>query len=251
MKSRYRGVLLTLALTVAAVPAPVAAQPDEAVAEARTRFELAERHFDDGDYALALSEFERVRELMEAADHPNAIYVEYNIALANEEMGREQAALAAYERFLAESGPEAPNREEAQRRLRELRARLELDARDRAAAERAAVESDGSISPIGPIVTAIGGAAMIAGGVLGGVAIAESDRAREGCVDSRCPAGARDGIADAQTLAHVSDALLFGGLAVAATGVVLLFVLREGGDEAAASAACTGRGCAAFVRGRF
>jgi len=48
-------------------PFVASAQDDEAVQEARARFELAQRHFDSGDFALALSEFDRVYELMRSA----------------------------------------------------------------------------------------------------------------------------------------------------------------------------------------
>jgi hypothetical protein len=96
----------------------------------------------------------------------------------------------------------------------------------------------------------VGGAAAIAGAVFGGVALADSDGARADCSGTVCPESARSGIADAQTLANVADGLLWGGLAVAATGVVLMFVLADGG-ETQASAGCSPDGCGAVVRGRF
>jgi tetratricopeptide (TPR) repeat protein len=251
---------LAAVMSVAVLPFRASAQEDGlSVDEARTRFELAERHFDEGEYALALAEFERVHELMEAAGHPNAIYVVYNIAFANERLGREAAAVEAYERFLAESAPDAPNRENAQRQLRELRLRLELAAADRRSDDaRAGASRDGTgggltISPVGSIVAAVGGASVMAGAVVGAVALMESQRAQESCIDASCPAAVRGELATAHTLANASDGLLFGGLAVAATGVVLMFVLPGAPDESAASVSvgCTHRGCSAAVRGRF
>lgn len=251
---RVKGLALAGAVLLAAVPAVAQEEgaPQTAeVQEARSRFELAEGHFHEGEYALALEEFERVYELMRAARHPNASYVIYNVAFTNERMGREQAALEAYERFLAESPEEAPNRADATRRLRELRARLELAERDRQV-DAPVTEAGGGISPVGVVVAAVGGASLIAGAVLGGVALSNSESARAECVDTRCPESTRAGIADAQTLANVSDGLLFGGLAVAAAGVVLMLVLSEGGGEGpAAGAACTGDGCVAAVGGTF
>lgn len=256
--NRTTNVAVVLLLASAGAPTWGYAQDAEPerpeVAEARTRFELAERHFDSGDYALALTEFERVHELMTAAGHPNTSYVLYNIALTNERMGRDAAAVEAYERFLAETGDDAPNRADARNRLRELRARVALEERDRGAASPSGDGGGGGggVSTVGIVVAATGGAAAIVGGIFGGLALSNSESARAECVDMRCPESARDGIADAQTLANVADGLLFGGLAVAATGVVLMFVLDEGGGgDAQASAACTGDGCVAVVAGRF
>jgi tetratricopeptide (TPR) repeat protein len=239
------GSLATATMLILLSPARTSAQEDESVAEARTRFELAERHFEDGDYALALSEFERVHELMRAAGHPNASYVLYNVAFSNEQLGRDAAAVEAYERFLAESDRNAPNRADAQRRLRELRRRLELADQDRAS-EESSGDSEG-LSPVGIVVTSTGGAAVAAGALLGAVAFLESENARADCVDSACPESARQGIASAQTVANIGDALLFGGLAVAAAGIVLMLVLPDK-DEVEASAACTEQGCMATVR---
>jgi hypothetical protein len=50
-------------------------------------------------------------------------------------------------------------------------------------------------------------------------------------------------------LANAADGLLWGGLAVLATGVVLVLVLSESGTTA--SAACTDEGCVGIVRGVF
>ena len=263
MRHRWLGPCAAAMLVVLPV-LPVAAQeaegrsqaaqepPSRAVEEAQQRFHLAEGHYADGDYALALTEFERVFELMSSAGHPNAIYVLYNVALTNQLLNRSCAALEAYERFLAESGPDAPNREDAQHRVQELRSRLALDDVDCSAGSSGQPSASGgsSVSPVGIVVAAVGGAAAIAGGVFGGVALANSESARAECSGSVCPESARAGIADAQTLANVADGLLWGGLAVAATGVVLMFVLADGG-ETQASAACSPDGCGAVVRGSF
>jgi len=107
------------------------------------------------------------------------------------------------------------------------------------------------VSPVGIVVTAVGGAVTLAGAALGALALTDSESAREPCSGVDCPADARDGIADAQTLANASDVLLFGGLAVAAAGVVLILALTDGGEQASASAMCTSRGCMAAVGGSF
>lgn len=231
-------------------PRSAAAQDD--LGEARRRFELAEGHFRDGDFALALTEFERVHALMSASGHPNAVYVVYNIAVTNEQLGRDRAAVETYERFLRESAPDAPNRADAESRLRELRERMRLAEQDAAsdADPAPAATGGGGVSAAGVIVAAVGGAALVAGAVVGGLALSDSDAARAGCVDGVCPSSARDGIASAQTMANVADGLLFGGAAVAATGVVLMLVLSDG-EQPPVSAACGATGCHAVVRGTF
>ena len=242
------------AALVSTLGAPRLAAAQDDLEEARSRFELAEGHFRDGDFALALTEFERVHALMSASGHPNAIYVVYNIAVTNEQLGRDRAAIETYERFLRESAPDAPNRADAESRLRELRERMRLAEQD--AASEADVEpapaatGGGGVSPVGVIVAAVGGAALVAGAVVGGLALSDSDAARADCVDSVCPSSARDGIAGAQTMANVADGLLFGGAAVAATGVVLMLVLSDG-EAPPVSAACSATGCHAVVRGTF
>lgn len=227
---------------------PLSAHGQDDLEEARARFELAEQHFEEGDFALALTEFERVYEVMRAGGHPNAAYVVYNIAIANEQLGREEAALEAYERFLAESPPDAPNREDAERRMRELRERVRLAQQDDAPS--AAVPASAGVSPVGIVVTAIGGAALIAGAIVGGVALAASGDAQSDCSGSVCPVSARDGIASAQTLANVADGLLFGGAAVAATGVILMLVLQEDAP-APVAAGCDFDGCRLTAGGSF
>ena len=165
------------------------------------------------------------------------------MARAHEELGRSAQALRLYERFLAEAGDDAPNRAEAQRNATELRLRLRLD-------EEAPAPSEGwSPSPIGIAIGAAGAAAMIAGAVVGALALADGDAAVAGCEGTRCTPAAHAAIGDAQVLANAADGLLWGGLAVLATGVVLTFVLAE--SPTTASAACTGEGCVAVVREGF
>lgn len=234
-------------LLALAAPQLALAQSESAIAEARTRFDLGVQHFERGDFALAAVEFQRVYALMDG--HPNRSYVLYNIARTHEELGRTRAALEVFERYLAESGPDAPNRAEAERHARELRTRLELEAGDRGDASAVG----GGVSPIGIIVTSVGGAALVAG-IITGVLALDADAAVEAECDysERCYPEARARAAEAQTLANATDALLFGGAAVAVAGVILMMAL-PGSDSSAAtvSAGCSASGCGAVVRGRF
>lgn len=235
-----------------ALAAPALAQEEPtgpAVDEARRRFELGTQHAEQGDWALALTEWEQVRALLESARHPRASYVLYNIARANEELGRTGEAIEAYERYLAATAddPDAPSRPDAERHLRELRTRRQLQG----GGEPAEAAPGGfSPSPVGIAIGAAGALAIIAGAVVGGVALSQGESARSECEGTRCTPEAYAAIGDAQTLANAADGLLWGGLGVLAVGAVLTVVLGESG-EASATAACTTEGCTALVRGRF
>ena len=247
-----------------------AADESEPMQEAQTHFDNGMSAYGNGDYATSLVEFQMSYELL--AGHPHRAYVLFNIARANEALGRVPEAIEAYERFLAQTAadPNAPNRPEAERRLQELRLRERLE-RDRAqpqgagaAGDRAqsAAASSGSasapppaaggglsLSPIGVTIGIVGLVAAAAGGVLGGVALAQNGDAGGQCAGTVCsPAGYAE-FGDAHTLAMVSDGLLWPGLGVAAVGAILAFVL--GGGDTQASAACDANGCGASVRGRF
>src|SRR5690606_16370056 len=111
---------------------------------------------------------------------------------------------------------------------------------------------DGAISPIGPIVLGVGGAMMLAGAITGGLALAEHGELTGMCDAQlmRCPAELEARVDDLAVLSITTDVLLWGGLAVAATGAVLTFLLKEE-SSSTVSAACDGTGCAAFVTGSF
>lgn len=244
---RQLPALTLLAALLLPLGAAAQAPEDPRVTQARARFDRADTHYQAEDYALALEEYRAAYDLMVQAGHPNAILILFNVARTNERLERLEVALSQFEQFLVDAPQDSEFRDRATRHAANIRRILEL--RGEGAAEDEG--GGGGISPIGIVIAAVGAATAITGGILGAVALSESDAARVGCVDMACPADARDGIASAQTLANVSDGLLFGGLAVAATGVVLMFVLGDGGGETTASAGCGPNGCGAMVRGSF
>jgi len=101
-------------------------------------------------------------------------------------------------------------------------------------------------------VLAVGGAIMLAGAITGALALAEHGDLVGMCDAQmiRCPAELEARADGLVALSLSTDVLLWGGLAVAASGAVLTFLLREesGGGV---SAACDGTGCAAFVTKSF
>lgn len=94
------------------------------------------------------------------------------------------------------------------------------------------------VSPIGPILLAVGGAALIVSAITVGLAIDARDRLqRESCGGgTRCSPGYRDTLDEAYAYAGATDGLLIGGAIVAVAGATWLLVelLTGSGDSLAA-----------------
>lgn len=114
--------------------------------------------------------------------------------------------------------------------------------------------SDGAsgISPVGPVLLGVGGAAVVVGVILAAVTLDQNSQ-----LDGMCPAGVcpdtpelRDRESEMLTLSAIADALWIGGAAVAALGLVLTLVLEDE-DGTTVSARCGGQGCQAEIGGRF
>lgn len=205
---------------------------------------------------------------MSEVNHPRAPVALWSAANAlNELPGREEEAIDLLRRFLDEST--ALTDDERIRDWRSMAVTMidELEARRGPRAMETEAEAvppelnvdidaqhdEGSISPVGPIVLGIGAASVLAGIITGSVALEEGDSLRAECGGSTCPSSEQDRIAQVTALSNTTDGLLFGGAAVAAAGLVLTLVLREGGDEEAPTAAmlCTERGCSISFGGSF
>lgn len=251
----HGGHTVALVLVVLVGPGNVAvaqeANDDEGLSleELRSRFEAAERHYADGDLALALNEFRVVHGGLTRLRHANASLVLFNIARCFAGLGRDEEAADAYERFLGQAPETAPFRDEARQELRELEARAALDTADPESERPVRAEA---FAPIGFVVAAVGGAALIAGAVTGGLALGAEADATADCVAGHCPPELGSRADEAHLLANVTDGLLFGGLAVAALGVVLAFTLStDSGDMETASISCSADGCSVQIGGRF
>lgn len=214
---------------------------DPRIAQARAVFEEGEAHHADGRFLLAAESFERAYALMREAGHPNAGMVLYNLGASYDELpGRERQAIDAYERFLREAPASEPTVQEltpnVQARIREL--------------ERRAGAGGGGLSPVGPIVMAVGGAAVIAGVIMGGIALTQDGDQVERCPSrTDCPESLRDEVEQTRTLAAVGDGFWIGGAVVAATGLVLLFVLpSEEGSTTQTTVSVTGAPGGGLVR---
>ncbi|MEO0322212.1 MAG: hypothetical protein AAF447_04600 [Myxococcota bacterium] len=291
---RLLAPLLTLALAGSAAAQPAAAEDPSADDEeydpqgpgalrtrglddeqARLRFQVAQRLYEQGQFEEAGREFERAYDLSQRGS------LLFNAYLAYRDAGLVPQAARALAGYL-EAEPDAENAEQLRNRLRSMQARVteqeaaEADAEaerlrleaeaQRLEEERAAAiaaqearerEEARELNPLGFIVGGVG-LAMVGGGVAAGV-IASNERStlEDACPGNVCPADfdlatPRDRVNTANLAA---DILLFGGAAIMVAGVGLLFLRGSDDDEEApatvAGAACGPTGCMATLRGHF
>ncbi len=97
----------------------------------------------------------------------------------------------------------------------------------------------------------VGGAAIVASLITGGVALDQSNQLATRCTDFVCDPSDAALIESADTLSITTDVLFFTGLGVAALGVVLALVLDQNETAPAAGAFCTSDGCSVSVAQRF
>ncbi|MCB9594988.1 MAG: hypothetical protein H6719_19860 [Sandaracinaceae bacterium] len=232
---------------------------------AREHFQIATRYYDEGRFIEAAQQFEEAFELSGRAE------LQYNAYIAYREAHQSRRAAAMLEGYL-EQVPNAPDRVNLQARLEELRRVIEqeqqrqeqlTDAERRAEENsrraeqeaRARREAEAAPEAWPWVVFGVGAAATIAGAVVGGLALSEASALRGECDDmGQClPQVNLDERRDnARTMALVGDFLLFGGGAVAVTGLILSLVFGLGGssdDAPQASVMCTGDGCYGTIGG--
>jgi hypothetical protein len=113
-----------------------------------------------------------------------------------------------------------------------------------------------AISPIGIAVAGAGAAMIIAGAITGGLALDRDGTLAMLCPADMCVEEARAVLDERRALAISTDVLIFGGLAIAATGAVLAFVLESGASQSSARraeprllAGCSPSGCGVALRG--
>lgn len=101
-------------------------------------------------------------------------------------------------------------------------------------------DDNGWMIPVGFAVGGAGVAALIAGGVLGGLAISNNNTAEEECPGGFCSAEGNDARRTAGTFADASTGLLVSGAVLAGVGVVFLALAPwDSGSETSAPAPTT------------
>ena len=225
--------------------------------EARVHFRLGVAYHDSGRFSEAANEFAQAYEL---SKRPKLLY---NLFLAHRDGGNIAAAADALERYLTLE-KEVPERDKLTARLEALKRILQenpgatqtpVEPTPEAAEPEPEAQPEASRPPsmesnpwhkYAPWVTMGTGVALVGVGAgMGAVALSDYNA----CKTDGCSA---DELSSGQTKTRVADVMLFGGAAIAATGLVLYFVLpREREVRTTAGVACGSSGCGASLAHRF
>jgi tetratricopeptide (TPR) repeat protein len=265
----------TVVLIASLFAAHAAAQGAGNETAAREAFERGRVFYDSGEFTQAAESFEQAHRL----SGRDALL--YNVYLAHRDANQPEQAAAALRSYL-EKVPNIENRAQLESRLHALEQGLERDRKERereaqvapaAAAPSPIAQPPAELEPPaerpGRSARFIAGLALASVGgamALGSLGTGLMARSRQNKLERECDAAkvCDDGLestADSgKRLAYTTDALLFGGLAVAAGGAVLLVLeLRGGGEKKVQArgfvprvdAACNGRGCGATASVQF
>lgn len=206
-------------------------------AEARALFEAGEVAFREGRYENALEYLERSYEL---SQRPALLY---NIGTTYDRLRRDEQALSAFERYL-EARPDAQNRAEVERRIAVLREAIARGAQSPPAetgpaetgpTERPPPETAPNDPVPGAVTAGVGGAVMVAGAVLLGLAAADVAAVEGAPLDA--PWSSVSGAYGRSEAESIAGALLLGVGAVAvAAGVVWAVMPGEHAVELAPTA---------------
>lgn len=238
-----RVLLIAALLALASVPTTVRAQDAQLSAtdeEARGLFNAGEAAFSDARYEDALRYF---RDAYRLSGRPGLLY---NIGVAADRLRRDQEALEAFERFLAESPPGTRQRQDAEARVRVLReavargeqaapstastgdgASAQGDGAQGAASTSSAPSAGGGDATVGWIVLGAGAAVAVVGAVLLGVGQADASSV-ESAPDGTPWLDVADAASRADLLRNLGWVFLGVGVAGAVAGLTLAII--EGGS---------------------
>ncbi|HEX5659487.1 MAG TPA: hypothetical protein VFX59_19965 [Polyangiales bacterium] len=254
---------LWLLLAFATAQAQAPAKVDEKAA--REAFERGRVFYDGGEFDQASGAFEEAYRL----SGRDALL--YNLYLAYRDANQQQQAADALRNYLAKV-PNIDNRSQLEARLHALdqglaREREERDREQRVAAAPVVVAPVAPApEPVAPppgrskkfwagVGLGSAGAALMLASIATGVMAKGKQNDLEELCPSRedCDPALKSTADRGKTLAVTTDALLFGGLAVAAVGAVLVVLdLRSGRDrKVALDGDCTRSGCTARAAVRF
>ncbi|MDB4974265.1 MAG: hypothetical protein JWN48_2606 [Myxococcaceae bacterium] len=254
----------------AAVTAPSGPSANEKAA--REAFERGRVFYDAGAFDQASSSFEEAHRLS------GRDQLLYNIYLAYRDANQPAKAADALRGFLAKV-PNIENRAQLEARLAALDAGLsrerERQAQTQAQQQAAPVAAPPAVATEAPRVpleenehaprskrfwagvslAALGGAMMLTSIGTGVVAHNHAQQLADDCPGKVCRPSLESTADSGKTLAHATDGLLFGGLAVAAGGAALLFLFggleRDRSAPPPVTAACSFTGCVAQTTLRF
>ncbi|MBL4687345.1 MAG: tetratricopeptide repeat protein [Nannocystaceae bacterium] len=228
-RSRLVAVTLGLCLSLGAAPA-------SAMGPADANEEQAMKLFADGEYEQAIAMFVSLFEETGTANYL------YNIARIYEEDGNLAEAAKYYDKFVHTRGAELEMRSKASERAASIRKILRGDeGPDESVAPEPETGGEDSMGPAteprdepvepsgrqgpskvaisGYVLLGIGGVALIAGGVVGGLALSDNNKLSDENVSD--PLALQTG---GKRKALAADGLLIGGGVIAATGLTLVLV---------------------------
>jgi tetratricopeptide (TPR) repeat protein len=231
--------------------------PDEE--EARAHFNLAQLQYRRGRFLESAAEFEAAHAL---SPRPELLY---NIYIAYRDGGDLESAARSLRQLLeTDPLPATLDREHLGARLEALEDQIrERREREERANQTPAPEPEPEPTPPPPppsagpwapgfAIAGAGAALVVAGAVMGGVALSMYSDVTARCVDGVCPADTEGDRATGQALTITTDVLVPLGAVAAATGLLLAFVVRDG-DVAATQVSLTAApdGGALVVTGTF
>jgi hypothetical protein len=238
---------------------------------AHSAFLLGQRFFNEADYGSALHNFVDAYKI-----DCSKTELLIAIARANELSGNKPDAVHALETYLQRAqNITADEKTQIQKRIDNLKAQIDAQA---PAAPVAPVVVPTAVVPVAPtpaplpppppqveqgqhsaapwIVTAVGGAAFVAGGAVWIVGHGKYTSAQKTCPDNACPMGTPPSVqADGNTgrsMMLIGGGLFIGGIAVAGAGLIWHFVEPTGpsGEKKAGVEPVLGPGYAG-IAGRF
>jgi hypothetical protein len=236
--TRCSSAARALILAAVAVPALARAAPAPAqMAEAKAHFEAGAHAYDEGNYELALHEFEKSHALSLSP----ALY--FNMAACEEHRHRLQAAAILLRQYLIEN-PAAQDRSKIEARIVRLETEDEQARRPREVVVPPPAPTPplgGSVQrrrPYGWVALAASAALAVGAAAVGGWALADYGTLKNSCgtTNAGCSASQIDAM---RTGAHVTDVLI--GTAAAAAVVTLVLFVVDRPRAVAQRAALAGR----------
>lgn len=274
-------LVLALVASTAAAQSVQTGSPDD---QARAHFRLGRAHYDNGQFLQAAAEFEAAHRISGRAALLYNVYLAYRDA-------NDQPNAARSLRMYLELEKDVENRPQLEAKLKALEEGLAAapaaapapapppvavapppaQPQPAPAPQPAAAPPPTEPQPVAdtaepadmpekstnllPWILMGSGGALIVGSIVTGVMA----RSAQGELEDECPRrtncdpSLKDTQDRGETLALVTDILLFGGIAVAGTGAVL-FILDQGQSDSAdttAAVACLPGACQGVVRGHF
>jgi tetratricopeptide (TPR) repeat protein len=186
----------------------------------------ARRLFLEGDELYAQGRYE---EAIERFEHSYALSgrpaLLFNLANAYERLGQYASAADALRRYLERA--DNADRATLEARLERLEERAGVNREDdggEIADDGAAAEGGSGLATAGWVVLGIGAALVAGGAICGALTLDPRARIDELCVNGVCPDEASGALAEDEAFSLLADVGLFGGAAIAATGLVLVLV---------------------------